>query len=99
MRIIKRVDPTGLRAAQKAILGGGLWLRCPFVFHENALATIPQAAKKAEGTLDKQAILNLPDMHCAIEALKQKGAKAKPLAPKLAVWMESGIPESLTVKQ
>ena len=76
-----------------------MWLRCPFVFQQNALTTIPQAAKKAEGTRDKQAILNVPDMHCTLEALKQKGAKAKPLAPKLAVWMESGIPESLTVMQ
>ena len=53
---------------------------------------------KAEVTRDIKAILNAPDMHYALEALKQNVTKYKSIAPKLAAWMEA-IPESLTVIQ
>jgi transposase-like protein len=38
-------------------------------------------------------------MHYALEALKQNVTKYKSIAPKLAAWMETAIPESLTVMQ
>ena len=44
-------------------------------------------------------MLNAPDTHYALEALKQNGSKVKSSGPKLAAWMETTIPESLTVMQ
>ena len=52
---------------------------------------------KAEGTRDTEGTLNAPDIQYGSKALKQNGAKVKPIVPKLAAWMETAIPESLTV--
>jgi len=99
VRMITSDDHAGLRAARKAVFGGVPWQRCQFHIQQNALAYVPRDAMKAEVTQDIKAILNAPDMHYALEALKQSITKYKSIAPKLAAWMETAIPESLTVMQ
>ena len=63
------------------------------------LATVPRDAMKPEGTRDIKAILSAPDIDYALEALKQNVTKVKSIAPKLATWIETAIPECLTVMQ
>ena len=99
VRMITSDDHAGLRAARKAVFGGVPWQRCQFHIQQNALAYVPRDAMKAEVTRDIKAILNAPDMHYALEALKQSVTKYKLIAPRLAAWMETTIPESLTVMQ
>ena len=41
VRMITSDDHAGLRAAGKAIFGGGPWLWCPVHTQQNALAPIP----------------------------------------------------------
>ena len=43
----------------------------------------------------RAARLNAPEMPDALEAQKKNGAKVMSIAPKLAAWMETAIPESL----
>ena len=99
VRMITSDDHAGLRAARKAVFGGVPWQRCQFHIQQNALAYVPRDAMKPEVTRDIKAILNAPDMHYALEALKQSVTKYKSIAPRLAAWMETAIPESLTVMQ
>lgn len=66
---------------------------------QNALATIPQDAMIAEGTQAFKATLNGPDMHEAIEGLKQSVPNVKSIAPKPAACLVTANPESLTVVQ
>ena len=99
VRMITSDDHAGLRAARKAVFGGVPWQRCQFHIQQNALAYVPRDAMKPEVTRDIKAILNAPDMHYALEALKINVTKYKSIAPRLAAWMETAIPESLTVMQ
>ncbi len=97
VRMITSDDHVGLRAAQKAIFGGVPWQRCQFHIKQNALAYVPKDAMKGEVTREIRTILNSPEIHFAHEALKQSLRKYKSTAPKLAAWMETTIPVSITV--
>ena len=74
VRMITSDDHAGLRAARKAIFGGVPWQRCQFHIQQNALAYVPRDAMKPEVTRDIKASLNAPDMHYALEALKQSNS-------------------------
>ena len=50
-----------------------------------------------EVTRDIRTILNAPDIHYVLEVLKQSVTKLKSSVRKLAAWMETEVPESLTV--
>ena len=99
VRIITSDDHAGLKAARKAVFGGVSWKHCQFHIQLNALAYVPGDAMKPEVTRDIKAILIAPDMLYALEALKQSVTKYKSIAQKLVAWMETAIPESLTVMQ
>ena len=99
VRMMTSDDHAGLSAARKAVFGGGPWQQCPFYIQQNALATVPRDSMKKEGTRDSNAILNAPARHYPLKALKQNGSKVKPISPKLAVWLESALPESLKAMQ
>ena len=99
VRMISRDDHTGLRAARKAVFGGIPWKRCQFHLKQNATAYVPKVELRSEASRDIRVILDAPDHNNALEVLRLTIAKGETTAPKLARWMETAIPESLTVMQ
>ena len=87
----------GLAAARKAVLGGVPWQRCQFHLQQNAQAYVPRQELRAAVAADIRAIFNAPN-RAEAEALLAKTvqAHAKSL-PKLAAWLETNIPQGLTV--
>ena len=92
MTILARVQ-----AAQKGIIGEVPWQRYQFHILQTALAYVSRDAKNADVPWDIRTKLNATDIHYAHESLKQTVTKYKSIAPKFAGWMETAIPESLTV--
>lgn len=90
-------DHRGLKAARQAVLGGLPWQRCQFHLQQNAQAYVPRQSLKAEVAADIRAIFNAADRPAAEALLAQTVTKYAATAPRLADWMESNIPEGLTV--
>lgn len=90
-------DHLGLKAARQAVLGGLPWQRCQFHLQQNAQAYVPRHALKVEVAADIRAIFNASDRLAAETLLSHTVAKYAATAPKLAEWMETNIPEGLTV--
>jgi len=90
-------DHRGLKAARQAVLGGLPWQRCQFHLQQNAQAYVPRHSLKAEVAADIRAIFNAPDRPAAEALLAQTVTKYAATAPRLADWLESNIPEGLTV--
>jgi transposase-like protein len=90
-------DHRGLKAARQAVFGGLPWQRCQFHLQQNAQAYVPRQALKAEVAAAIRAIFNAPDRPAAETLLAQAVSKYAPTAPKLAEWLETNIPEGLTV--
>ena len=97
VQMITSDDHAGLRAARKAVFGGVPWQRCPFHIQQNATAYVPKVEMRNGVTRDIRMILDAPDTNAALELLRLTIAKVETSAPKLAKWMESAIPEALTV--
>ena len=66
-------------------------------FQQNAQAYVPRHALKAEVAADIRAVFNASNRLAAEALLAQMVAKYAAIAPKLAEWMETNIPEGLTV--
>ena len=90
-------DHLGLKAARQAVFGGLPWQRCQFHLQQNAQAYVPRQALKAEVAADIRAVFNAADRPAAELLLKQTVARYAVTAPKLADWLETNIPEGLTV--
>jgi putative transposase len=88
----------GLQAARKAVFGGVPWQRCQFHLQQNASAYVPRQELKAEVAADIRAIFTAPTLSDAQSLLTRTVDKyAKTTAPKLATWLETAIPQGLTV--
>ena len=90
-------DHRGLKAARRAVFGGVSWQRCQFHLQQNAQAHVPKDSMKAEVAAIIRAIFNAPDLASAQASLTAAVAKYRVSAPKLAAWMESELPEGLSV--
>ena len=90
-------DHLGVKAARQAVFGGLPWQRCQFHLQQNAQAYVPRQALKAEVAADIRAVFNAADRPAAELLLKQTVARYAVTAPKLADWLETNIPEGLTV--
>lgn len=97
MKLIISDDHSGLKAARQAVFGGIPWQRCQFHLQQNAQAYVPRKDMQAEVAEDIRAIFNAPDRQRADLYLKNTVEKYQKTASKLANWMESAIPEGLTV--
>ena len=95
--LITSDDHAGLKAAREARFAGVPWQRCQFHLIQNALQHVPKLAMRAEVALDLKNILNAPDRADAQRQLQGIVAKYAQSAPKLSSWIESNLPESLTV--
>ncbi len=87
----------GLQAARKAVFGGVPWQRCQFHLQQNASAYVPRQDLKAEVAADIRAILTAPSQTDAQALLARTVQKYTKTAAKLAAWLETALPEGLTV--
>ena len=88
---------SGLKQARRAVFGGVPWQRCQFHLQQNAQAYVPLHSMKAEVASDIRAIFNAPTLYDAEAMLRRTVKKYDKKASRLANWMESNIPEGLTV--
>ncbi len=87
----------GLQAARTAVLGGVPWQRCQFHLQQNASAYVPRHDLKASVAADIRAIFNAANRSEADALLAKTVQKYAKTAPRLANWMETTIPDGLTV--
>ena len=97
VRLIVSDDHAGLKQARKACFPGVAWQRCQFHLLQNALNYVPKIRMRPEVTQDLRSVLYAPDRHEADRLLKLMAEKYEKTAPDLSVWLESNVPESLTV--
>jgi len=97
LRLIVSDDHAGLRAALTTRLAGVPWQRCQFHLQQNAMAFVPKIHMREEVANDLRSVFNATDLLAAQHQLKTIAAKYKESAPNLADWLESNVPESLTV--
>jgi putative transposase len=88
---------TGLKQARRAVFGGVPWQRCQFHLQQNAQAYVPRHGMKAEVASDIRAIFNAANQHEAEALLAKMVKQYEKKASRLANWMETNIPEGLTV--
>jgi putative transposase len=88
---------TGLQAARKAVFGGVPWQRCQFHLQQNAQAFVPRQEMKREVAAAIRAIFTAPSRAAADALLTQTVQTYAKSASKLATWLETAIPEGLTV--
>lgn len=87
----------GIQQACRAVFGGLPWQRCQCHLQRNAQAYVPKQDMKREVAADIRAVFNAANRHDAETLLAQAVEKYASKAAKLANWMESNIPEGLTV--
>jgi transposase-like protein len=97
VRLITSDDHSGMGAARRAVFGGVAWQRCQFHLQQNAQAYVPKEEMKAEVASQIRSIFTAPNLSSAQELLKTVVKEYEKTAPKLSVWLESAIPEGLTV--
>ncbi len=88
---------SGLQAARQGVLGGVPWQRCQFHLQQNAQAYVPRQDMKAAVAADIRAIFNAANRIDAEALLVKIVQKYATTAARLARWMESNIPQGLTV--
>ena len=87
----------GLQAARQAVFGGIPWQRCQFHLQRNAQAYVPRKSMLTEVHDDIRTIFNAPNRDTAEAWLSRTVEKYADRASKLADWIETNIPEGLTV--
>jgi transposase-like protein len=90
-------DHKGLRAALKARFAGVPWQRCQFHLQQNAVAYVPKVALRGQVAAELREILHAPTRAQADALLRTLVAKHRSTARELADWLETNVPESLTV--
>ena len=88
---------TGLKAALRSVFPSVPWQRCQFHLQQNAQSYVPQVGMRKEVAADIRAVFNAPNRIEADRLLEMASKKYEAKAPKLAEWMESSVPEGLTV--
>jgi len=88
---------SGLQAARRAVFGGVPWQRCQFHLQQNAGAYVPRQDQRAEVAADIRAIFTALNQHEAESLLVKTVQKYAKTAPRLSAWLETAIPEGLTV--
>lgn len=87
----------GLKAARKAVFPTVKWQRCQFHLQQNAAQHVPKVSMRKEVHAEIRTIFNAPNEEEARRYLAIAIKKYEKEAPQLATWMESALPESLTV--
>ena len=90
----------GLKPAvgRRSVSTGVPWQRCQFHLMGNALAFVPKPGDaEGGGGRASRAVFDAPDRPEAERQLEIALKKYRTMAPKLAEWLDSNIPEGLTV--
>jgi len=96
-RFVVSDDHAGIRAALRARMPGVKWQRCQFHLQRNAPAYIPRVSMRREVAAAIRSIFNATDRVEAERRLRDVVKAYSGSAPKLAAWMETNIPEGLTI--
>jgi transposase-like protein len=99
IKLITSDAHAGLKAAKQAVFPSVPWQRCQFHLQQNAQSYVPKKSMKPEVASDIRAILTAPSDDEAKRLLGMATTKYEKSAPELSKWMESNVPESLTVFQ
>lgn len=97
VRLIISDAHAGLQAARKAVFGGVPWQRCQFHLQQNASAYVPRQDMQTEVAAAIRAIFNAANRAEADTLLAKTVQQYAQRAPRLATWLETAIPEGLTV--
>jgi putative transposase len=97
VRLITSDDHAGLKQARQAVFGGVPWQRCQYHLQQNATAYVPRRDLLPEVAADIRKVFNAPDRVTAETYLKQIVNKYEHTASRLADWLETNLPEGLTV--
>ena len=97
VRVIVSDDHAGLRAALESRFRGVPWQRCQFHLAKNMLDYVPKGLSQEEASDELRSVFNAPDRVEADRLLARMVDKYADLAPKLADWLETNVPEGLTV--
>jgi len=87
----------GLKQARQACFPGVPWQRCQFHLQQNAASHVPRQELKKPVAADLRAVFTAPDRREADRLLAAMIEKYRATAPKLAAWLETDVPEGLTV--
>ena len=87
----------GLKAALRAQFAGVPWQRCQFHVQQNAQAYVPHVAQRAAVAAEIRGIFAARDRAEADDRLRQMIAAWTKTAPRLAEWLETNVPEALTI--
>jgi transposase-like protein len=90
-------DHAGLRAALTAEFASVPWQRCQCHLQRNATALVPTLAMRKSVARVLRGIFQAADRREAEERLEKALREYRKTIPKLATWMETAIPEGLTV--
>jgi transposase-like protein len=90
-------DHQGLRAALRARFAGVPWQRCQFHLQQNAMAYVPKVGLRSQVAAELREVLHAPSRAQADALLRTLVTKHRQSAPELADWLETNVPESLTV--
>jgi len=97
VQMITSDDHSGLTEALAARFNGVPWQRCQFHLAKNLLDHVPKSLVQEDASAELRSIFNAPDRTEAERLLGRMVDKYATSAPKLATWLESNVPEGLTV--
>lgn len=87
----------GLKAALRAVFNASPWQRCQYHLQQNAQAYVPKVEMREAVASDIRTIFNSDSRALAEERLNLLIEKYAKTAPRLSAWMDSAIPEGLTI--
>ena len=90
-------DHKGLKQALQTRLTSVPWQRCQFHLMQNAMHYVPKLEQRREVAAELRGVFNASDRREADERLAKLVTKYQKTAPKLAAWLETNVPEGLTV--
>jgi transposase-like protein len=97
VRLITSDDHAGLAEAREARFPGVPWQRCQFHLAQNLLDHIPPSLPQEEISEELRAVFHAGNRSEADRLLDLMVRKYAASAPKLAAWLETNVPEGLTV--
>ena len=97
VKLVVSDDHQGLKAALTARLAGVPWQRCQFHLAKNLLDHLPPNISQEEASSELRGVFNAPNRAEADRLLDLMVKKYFPVSKKLAHWLETAVPEGLTV--
>lgn len=97
VQLVVSDDHAGLKAALATRMAGVKWQRCQFHLAHNLLDYLPPNVSQEEASAELRGVFNAPSRGEAERLLALMVQKYAPVSKKLAAWLETAVPEGLTV--